>query len=132
MQTNLEKLIEFDGWRPIEDAPKDGTEVLLKWSYVYPGDTGETCGIELCFWDADTEHWMDDEGRQYHEDLFTHYQPRDALGRLAKVARCYREALLALAVAHDRVGNPLNPPNEARAALEKAEQIAGETPCSGS
>jgi len=34
-------------WRPIKEAPKDGTEVLLYWSYLYDGDTYPTTGYEI-------------------------------------------------------------------------------------
>ena len=40
-----------DEWRPIETAPKDGTQVMLFWQYVYPGDKHRTCGYEIGYWD---------------------------------------------------------------------------------
>ena len=122
MQSNLKKLIEFEGKRPISEAPKDGSEVLLQWSYLYPGDKHATTGQGFYNWSIKDACWEDEEGA-HNPELFTHYTPRDALERLAKVVRHYENGICEIS----------NLSEEGYAAalriFAEAEQIAGETPC---
>lgn len=56
--------VPADGWRPIETAPKDGTEVL----------TYRKAGLRaVALWDVDYGHWLVPDGA-YLRDV-THWQP---------------------------------------------------------
>jgi len=121
MKTNLEKLIEFAGRRPIEEAPKDGSEVLLTWSYLYPGDAHKTTGQGFYNWNVKDAYWEDEEGK-HDPELFTHYMPLDTLERLAKITLVQDTALRQCTDA--RLG-ALEKALIARRAVSEAEQIAG-------
>jgi len=47
------RLIVGEGWKPIETAPRDGTEVLL-----WDEDSGGSC--EVAFWSATHSCWLED------------------------------------------------------------------------
>lgn len=56
-------------WRPISEAPKDGTQFLAYGSYLYPGDTSPTEYCEVACYSGDDEWpWEDAEG--LHKDSF--------------------------------------------------------------
>ena len=73
-------------WRPIEEAPKDGTLVDIwathhVWSWKYPPSLREG-RIPTCKWDEENGHWMgpnkeDDEDTAQHY-VATHFMPLPA------------------------------------------------------
>lgn len=60
------------GWMPIESAPKDGTEILGYWEYIYPGDDNKTYGRMIISWDGVLRCWESGDGSE--PDLFTHWK----------------------------------------------------------
>lgn len=59
-------------WKPIETAPKDGTEVLLYWPLEGLGDLHSK--IKIGSWHNDAWGWQDRFCRSY-TDAPTHWQP---------------------------------------------------------
>lgn len=78
---NLEKPFP---WENIETAPKDGSEMLLRWEFLYPQDTSSTNGVVIGAWVAGA--WTTGEG-EHHKSLFTHYMPLDRPEKLAEALR---------------------------------------------
>lgn len=68
----IKRLRKLTEWQPIETAPKDGTEILGGWSYMYPGDKAPTTGVEIIHWN--NKAWQDWEGSS-HPELYKHWQP---------------------------------------------------------
>jgi hypothetical protein len=62
---------EQAGWRPIESAPKDGTDILI--AVVGMNE------MYVVFYDDEPQHpdyvWMTADGPGYHRDLPTHWRP---------------------------------------------------------
>lgn len=61
-------------WRPIEEAPKDGTPILLL--IQFPGEPHDTF---VATWDANSPKWpwrpTCDGGSAYSEEYATHWMP---------------------------------------------------------
>lgn len=62
----------MSNWKPIETAPKDGTEVLLYWPLEGLGDLHSK--IKIGSWHSDAWGWQDRFCRSY-TDAPTHWQP---------------------------------------------------------
>lgn len=75
-QAELTRVSEALEWQPIETGPKDGTEVLLFSSYVYPGDKEPTTFHALGGWDVQLGCWVTDEG-SHSDGCFTHWKRLD-------------------------------------------------------
>ncbi len=68
-----------DVLRPIEEAPKDGSEVLGFGSYVYEGDTSPTNYCSIAHWSGDEAWpWENHEGK-HPPEFFTHFIPLASL-----------------------------------------------------
>ena len=60
-------------WKPIESAPKDGTQVLIT------GGTAEVCdyqatfvgAVGIAFWDVTRDHWHGNEANA-HDEFYVH------------------------------------------------------------
>jgi hypothetical protein len=65
-----------EGWRPIETAPRDGTEIDL-WGYWPENDRWKRTAD--AWWDSAENCWRLDqyrhEGMYVHRPRFTHWQP---------------------------------------------------------
>jgi len=67
-------------WQKIESAPKDGSEVLGFWSYLYPDDKSPTAGMDVISWQTDVfrgsemSGWRDRDG-MCADGVFTHWRP---------------------------------------------------------
>lgn len=70
----LELAALLNPWRPIEEAPKDGTEIL-----VY---TTDQSAWYVVFWDDEpgcpSHPWQTPDGISYHRDVPTHWLPLPA------------------------------------------------------
>ncbi len=63
-------------WQRIETAPKDGTDVLGFWSFVYDGDKAPTVGMDVISWHdmGVIGLWRDRDGL-CSDGVFTHWMP---------------------------------------------------------
>lgn len=68
-----------DGWLPIEDAPRDGREIV-GWFREQDGEQPE----EFIKWDADVRGWKDRFDAYWGESCFTHYREKPAPPREGK------------------------------------------------
>ena len=64
-------------WRPIADAPKDGTVVLVFWSIYKPealasGFVNPIDAYGVVYWDAELNSWVEADGSDVIEP--THFQ----------------------------------------------------------
>ena len=64
-------------WKPIETAPKDGTEILACWVQEH----GSMYFVAGAFWEQGCEetdgepHWRDTYGEILADDILTHWMP---------------------------------------------------------
>ena len=62
----------MSGWKPIDSAPKDGSEILVSDATVKGGN------MVVVFYDYDEGKspyvWQTSDGISYHAEAFTHWQ----------------------------------------------------------
>lgn len=65
-----------NGWQEMDSAPRDGTEILGFWSYLYAGDKTPTYWMEVISWRSTQggSGWSN-AGDIFRIDSFTHWQP---------------------------------------------------------
>ena len=104
----LQELIKDGGWRPIEEAPKDGVEVLL-------AQVGKDYRVGYGVWNNGI--WT---GLSYEANP-THFMPLDTPERMAKVIQVLVNGLETVVVTGDKVSMV----KTAKKSIQEANKIAG-------
>ena len=79
LRTDAVRLLREQEGQPMETAPRDGTEILAAWRYLYHGDSAYTVGVSNVIWQdrgGRVGVWKDiTDGSILKEDLFYAWQP---------------------------------------------------------
>jgi hypothetical protein len=67
------------GWQPIETAPRNGTEVVGYWQYLYPGDKNRTHGACIIIVTPGNNVEDDEDGHFLSYGPYTHWAPIPAV-----------------------------------------------------